>query len=58
MYIRTSKMLFSPRVLFVSQVMESLGVLRELRDEGAANGDIVLVGEKEIALAEPPENLG
>lgn len=38
--------------------MESLGVLQELRDEGAADGDVLLVGEKELALAEPPENLG
>lgn len=38
--------------------MESLGVLQELRDEGAVDGDMVLVGEKEIALAEPPMNLG
>lgn len=38
--------------------MESLGVLQELREEGAVDGDLVLVGEKEIALAEPPENLG
>eukprot|EP00752_Nemacystus_decipiens_P008108 g7248.t1 len=40
------------------KVMESLGVLRELREEGAADGDLVLVGEKDIVLAEPPENLG
>lgn len=39
------------------QVMESLGVLQELREEGAADGDVVLVGEQEIALAEPPANL-
>ncbi|CAN0283300.1 unnamed protein product [Ectocarpus sp. 4 AP-2014] len=39
------------------KVMESLGVLQELRKEGAADGDVILVGEKEIALAEPPANL-
>jgi len=39
-------------------VMESLGVLQELRAEGAVDGDTVLVGEQEITLAEPPENLG
>lgn len=44
--------------LYLHKVMESLGVLQELREEGAANGDLVLVGEKQIALAEPPENLG
>ena len=38
--------------------MELLGVLQELRDEGALNGDVVLVGDREITLAEPPENLG
>lgn len=32
--------------------------MQELREEGAADGDLVLVGEKEIALADPPENLG
>ncbi|CAM9518893.1 unnamed protein product [Laminaria digitata] len=40
------------------KVMESLGVLQELRDEGALIGDTILVGDREIALAEPPENLG
>lgn len=40
------------------QVMESLGVLQELRDEGAVDGDRVLVGDREIVVAEPPENLG
>lgn len=38
--------------------MESLGVLDELREAGAVDGDAILVGDMEIALAEPPENLG
>lgn len=37
--------------------MESLGVLEELREAGAQDGDMVLVGEMEIALEEPPESL-
>lgn len=44
--------------LVALQVMESLGVLDELREAGAKEGDIVLVGDMEIALTEPPENLG
>lgn len=49
-----------PFVVLVStkQVMESLGVLRELREAGALDGDRVMVGESEIVIAEPPENLG
>lgn len=43
---------------FLFQVMESLGILEELREAGATDGDMILVGETEIALAEPPENLG
>lgn len=38
--------------------MESLGVVLELREAGAVDGDIVVVGDMEIALAEPPDNLG
>lgn len=40
------------------QVMESLGVLQELREAGAVYGDIVLVADREIKLAEPPANVG
>lgn len=44
--------------LVMIQIMESLGVLHELREAGAVDGDRVLVGEHEIVLAEPPDNLG
>lgn len=38
--------------------MESLGVLQELQEAGALYGDIVLVADREIKLAEPPANVG
>ena len=38
--------------------MESLGVLHELREAGAVNGDVIVVADKEITLAEPPANVG
>ncbi|CAM9920455.1 unnamed protein product [Ascophyllum nodosum] len=40
------------------KVMESLGVLHELREAGAVNGDVIVVADKEITLAEPPANVG
>lgn len=57
-YMTVPLYLYMTVPLYLHKVMESLGVLQELREEGAANGDLVLVGEKQIALAEPPENLG
>lgn len=43
--------------MVIIQVMESLGVLQELREAGAVDGDRVLVGEREIVVSEPPEYL-